>query len=294
MDVADRLPLTPRGRGLEPGGLEGLDPKLVAAAVDGVIDDHDRRRLEALVHADPETLLLVRALRDERRRARRRPWLLAGAGGAVVAAVLTVVLLTGTRAEPETQPALQARLATAVARLRAEHPDRFAALGREVVSSLAPRGVTRGAGAAWLGPRGVVLAAPSDFEWRLPQGSTRVRIEISGPDTSFQREVEGSRLAAPPLGAGRYVVQLVPLDGLARQAVRSAFTVLDDDERRAWEADVDAFRAVASADVADLLVAMWARERGLLEVARSTSERAAAAGGELGEAAERLLRQLGD
>ncbi|MGE0192697.1 MAG: hypothetical protein AB7T63_11735 [Planctomycetota bacterium] len=277
---------------MEPGGLDAVDPNLVAAAVDGVIGEHERQRLDALVHADPETLLLVRALRDERRRARRRPWLLAGAGGAVAVAAVLAVLLGGRGASPVAQRPLRERLATVVAQLHAEHPDRFATMDPASLLEARRPGTTRGAGTAWLAPRGLTLTPPAVLRWSLPAGSTRMRVEVKGGAVRFQRDVDGAQMDAPSLAAGRYVVTLTPLDGLTRQSVRSAFEVLDDEGRKAWDAEVAAVRAAASDDVADLLVALWAAQRGLVDVARDMGTRAAAAPGEVGDAARRLLETL--
>ncbi len=242
-----------------------LDPNLVAAYVDGALsqDEHDHvgRRLAA----DPEAMLIVRDLRGARRR-QRMTWTLVAAA-AVVLVALAIRLGVGGEAGPGLD--FDARLTLASAGLKTAEPERFAEFAILTDEELAvTSSIPRGGTTTWLGPVGLLLDAPTAFQWRLPEGAHAVRLTVAGEGTRWEEVVESDRVGAPPLPPGRYVVTLRPLGALAGQPLRRTFEVASPDVRAHHREATSSILANAPPDLAGILVAHYALRNHLYAEAR--------------------------
>lgn len=265
-----------------------VDPNLLAAYVDGSLSELETRRMEARILRDPETLLLVRTL--QQRSAARRPstwrWV------AVAAALVLVVGLAWRflPGESATTPGLEERLVAAVASLRAEEPTLFAELQVPDRESWRANGASRGAEIV-VEPTGVLLAPPTLLRWHGPEGVDRFAVRVTGPGTRIEREVEGTSLDLGTLAAGRYVVSIRALDGLAGQSVKRRFEIADETTRARHEAAL-ARIAARDDDTRDLLAAWYALAQGLHPQARAALARAAEGPDAVRQEAERAQAHL--
>ena len=293
---------------------EPLDPNLVAAYVDGSLHGEELASVRARLAADPEAMLLVRALQEEEAGTHAdprapvsadapvpgRPGAPVGRGGAwrpaAAALVLFAVgaaafLLTGRG--PSAAP-LPERLAEVAHRLRVEEPALFADFLPLSADDLERQASVSRGGVVWLGPRGVVLAAPDVFRWRNPRGATRAEVRLAGPALDWRREVAGERIAAPPLAPGRYVVTLRALDSLAAQSTRRTFVVADAEAAERYRQAVARIRERAPADIADVLVAHYALRARLVEEARAVVEGSTSTDVAVRQAMDELARAVAD
>lgn len=256
-----------------------VDPNLIAAYVDGGLDEDERARVASQIHRDPEALMLVRALEGERA-ALSAPRSGALRIAASVAAVLLVAIgawwfTSGERGQPQPQT-LDARLVAAIDKLGQDTPEVFGDFqllsGEELVPAAASRG-----GAEWIAPRGVLLAPPTMLRWKNPPGAKRVMLTVTGPGTRIEREVEAESLEVDALRPGRYVVTVRGLDTLAAQTIRRAFDVADDAARTLHASALDRIGSQVDEDLAPILRAHYALRHGLraraaVEADRSTGD----------------------
>jgi hypothetical protein len=263
------------------------DPNLVAAYVAGTLPPEEGRRLARQVEVDPEAMLLVRALRDDRRRSVVRRVLVAAAALVVAGFGVGRFLSRG----PAETASVEERLVAAADVLAAKAPDLFAGFAPLPAKELeSGEPVARGGGAlTW--PVGVLLEAPKELRWRRPTGASRVEVAVTGEGVAWSQRVEGDRVTAPAWKPGSYAVRLRALDALAGQEVRGAFTVATPADAETHRRALARIETDAPRDVRHLLKAHYALRHGLLTEAR---EAATAAGAEPATrpAAEALLRHV--
>jgi len=200
---------------------EPLDPNLVAAYVDGALEEPELSEVRARVAQDPEALLLVRALSETGAPvAHSRPAMVLTAA-AVVAALLLVALGASWfgRDEQVDAAGLDTRLTVAASNLGERRPDLFEGFTPFESDELSPRSTPARGGAVWIAPRGLLLTHPSELRWKNPPGATRVELVLAGPDIDWRRELDEERLPVADLGPGRYVITLRGLDTLAGQGI---------------------------------------------------------------------------
>ncbi len=233
-----------------------LDPNVIAAYLDDALPADERAEVEARIKADPEAMLLVRALREEQTNRPSLPFSLA----AVAAAFLLALGIWWVSDDGDVRAD---DLATRLAAATAAHG--FEPLSAE---ELTANGAKRG-GAAWVAPIGIVTAAPEELRWRSPLGASRVEVSIEGEGLRWRHEASGERAVAPPMKPGRYVVRLRGIDTLAGQEIKRVFEVADD-ATRAQHADVIASIADQAPDgLAALVTAHYAVRERLFATART-------------------------
>jgi hypothetical protein len=269
---------------------EPVDPNDLAAYVEGSLPADQHAQLATRIERNPEAMMLVRAMEEDQRHARSVRW----RALALAASVLLGLGLWWTqgRSRDAREEALDVRLLAAVINLGEQAPETFegfAPIPDEELRTSAS--VTRG-GAAWTAPTGILLEAPKTLRWRMPDGSSRVRVSLRGPGVDWSQEVDGDQVAAPTLGPGRYVARLEMLDALGAQTTRAVFEIADAEDRARLARAEDAIRANAEGALADLLLAHYATWAGFHGAAHAAAERAATAGGETGAAAAKLVRHL--
>ncbi len=268
---------------------EPIDPNLLAAYADGALSEEEHAEVGRRIAADPDALLLVNALQEDRSRATTRNWSLVALAASVLIAVGVWSIDWSGNREPLD---LDSRLARAVATLSDTDGSAFAdfnLVGAEEMR--AQPAVTRG-GPQWLGPLGLLLDAPSELRWRNPPGATRVEIQVLATGFRWKRQVEGEHHAAPELAPGSYVVTLRALDALAGQKIRRAFEIVTLERRATLERALATIRAKTADDLEDLVVAHYLLRNRLYADAATAARSAQAQSGRVSEAATALLEHV--
>lgn len=269
---------------------EPVDPNDLAAYVEGTLPPEQHARIAARIERNPEAMLLVRAMEEDRRHQRSMRWRAVALAASVLLAVGLWWIHGRTRA-PRQEP-LEVQMLAAVINVGEQAPELFEGFAPLDDDALKTKPATTRGGAAWLAPVGTLLEAPSTLRWTNADDSSLVRVTIKGPDTRWSQEVEGDHIAAPTLAPGRYTVTLEALDALGGQSTRAVFEIADDAAREKLARAEEVIRANAEGAVADLLIAHYATWAGFHGRAHAAAAVAQKAGGETGAAAAKLAAHL--
>lgn len=239
---------------------------------------------------DPEALLIERAVREHEKRVRQK---VLGAFALAACLVAGIAIALRKPATTSTPPTAAEQLAAAIETLRGTDADLFGDFALVDAASVPSIDRTTRGGLVWRAPLGVVLEKPAQLTWRNPTGAQRVRLQLEGPDWSWTQDVGGTSVDAPDMPPGKIVVTVTPLDGFARQPVRSTFEIASSEARDRYARAVAQIRASSPAPVRDLVELHYAVQRRHYDRARAAARRASDGDPAVAALAAPLLSRLG-